>query len=187
MRSDQTAKEELQKHLEATERLLGAGRPRLSPMLRVMGAFLIPFSFVFCGFVLYWGYLLLSTDTPNIFLRVIFYSMFLGVLFVFGRFLADGLAKKRTLYGITSTRVIIRSGIIRTNLESLPLGSLTDLTLTEGQDGRGAIALGSRFPRNSLRPAFGLLLFGFTFLTNLEDISDARTVFRVLQDAQKSV
>lgn len=67
---------------------------------------------------------------------------FLGLYFLLGRFIVDIVDRMNTFYGISDDRVLIRRGVLRKSIRSLPLKSLQDVCLTERLDGIGTIRFG---------------------------------------------
>ena len=132
--------------LSKDERLLWSGRPPRGLLLRAQDAYLVPFSLLFCGFFVFWMQTALRRTAPTFFL--IWGSAFalFGLYLLLGRFAVDALQRGRTEYGVTSERVIIVSGLLRESVVSLPLRSLSRVTLTVRGDGSGDIEFGERLP-----------------------------------------
>ena len=108
----------------------------------------------------------------------------IGLYFVVGRFWFDARRRKKTLYGITNERVIIRSGGLRRRLKSLNLRTISDITLNEKRYGEGTIYLGPQTFWDSWHRGFtwpGMHSMTPTF----EGVKDARRVFDILRQAQK--
>jgi hypothetical protein len=78
--------------------------------------------------------------------------VFLGFYVIFGRFIVDARSRERTLYGVTSERIMIVSGLFSQQTNSLQLRTLTDLSLTERSDGSGTITFGPTHFMDSLIP-----------------------------------
>jgi len=100
------------------------------------------------------------------------------------RFFVDALQRAQTYYALTDQRAIIISGLVNRQTKSLPLRTMTDITVAERADGSGTITLapstgmyswlgGSGWPGASRYqpPAF-------------EMIEDVRRVNGILRDAQ---
>ena len=110
----------------------------------------------------------------------------LGLYLIVGRFFVDAWQRSRTCYALTNERAIIVSGIVGQKVKSLPLRTMSDITLTERSDGSGSIALG---------PASGP--YGWMAGTSwpgmsryqppsFEMIDNVRQVHTLLRDAQTS-
>jgi hypothetical protein len=100
----------IEPHVLPGERLLWAGRPDPTKHFTANDVVLIPFSLVWLGFVIFWLTAAISSGAPTFF--VLFGSVFLviGLLMSVGRFFIKAARKKRTRYGITSSRVIVVEG-----------------------------------------------------------------------------
>src|ERR1700716_1520491 len=125
--------------LEPGERELWAGRPRGGVVFRATDALLIPFSFLRCGFVVFWESSVLRSNAPGFFVLWGVPFVLAGAYFAVGRFFFDAWRRGRTTYRITSSRVLISSGSV---LKSLSLAALSDVTLIERSDGSGTITFG---------------------------------------------
>jgi hypothetical protein len=146
---------------------LWTARPGLGLALRATDAFLIPFSLLWCGFAVFWEATVLRVHAPLVF--PIFGSVFVavGLYFVFGRFLADAWARRRTLYAVTDRRIVIVSGVLRRQVRSLFLEGLAEVNLTARRNGKGTLTFGrdtnpwgpmnAGFLARSNAPAFELI------------------------------
>jgi hypothetical protein len=173
------------KELDANERLLWAGVPKQGFLLRGSDAAMIPFSLLWCGFTFYWEALVLKTNGP---LFIKFWGamfMLIGLYIVFGRFFVDAWQRGVTAYALTDRRALIRSGLFSTSVESLPLRTLADVTLTARDDGSGTITFGQ-----DTVPRQGFITFGRQNAVRpapcFERIDDARSVYQQLRAAQSA-
>jgi len=129
----------LARELAAGESLLWSGRPKQGFMLRPQDSFLIPFSLLSCGFAIFWEASVVSSGAPWFFKLWGIPFVLVGLYFVAGRFVVEARQRARTLYGITSSRVIIISGLVRESIQSIQLRGLYDVSLTERPDRSGTI------------------------------------------------
>ena len=136
----------LSRELAPDEQLLWSGRPRQGFRLQFGDLFLVPFSLFWCGFAVVWEVMVFRGNAPYFFRFFGIPFVLIGLYMVFGRFVVDSLQRRRTVYGVTTTRVIIISGVLRETVESHPLRSLASLSLTLRPDGSGDIAIGPRSP-----------------------------------------
>jgi hypothetical protein len=144
--------EEIRGALAPGEHALWWGRPRQGVVLRGSDVFAIPFSLMWCGFAVFWEVQVASSHAPGFFVLWGVPFVAVGVYVVIGRFLADALQRSRTFYALTPDRVLIVSGVFSRTIKSLSLGTLSDVTLTEGRGGRGSITFG---PQGAFGSAFG--------------------------------
>lgn len=173
----------IQGQLASGERLLWHGRPEQGILFRPADAFMIPFSLLWGGFVLFWEYSAISMEAPLFFVLWGIPFVAVGLYMIVGRFLVDAKQRATTFYGVTSQRVIIVSGISSRKVKSLNLRTLSDLSLDERARGNGSISFGASHPfaqwtggmpwpgMPSLSPAF-------------ERVEGARSVFEIIRKAQ---
>src|SRR5262249_10201094 len=126
------------------EKLLWVGRPVQGMVLTPLDWYLIPFSVVWCGFVLSVVYLSWQHSTERLeglALSVVVGLPFigLGIYLFIGRFFADRLYRSRLIYGVTDRRTIIVSGVSRRSAQSIYLSTLSALKFEERADGSGTI------------------------------------------------
>jgi len=120
-------------------------------LLRPSDAYLIPFSLLWGGFVIFWEATVLRASGPNSPIMALFGIPFvlMGLYFIVGRFFVDARIRAKTFYGLTNRRVIIISGVFSRTTDSLPLRTLTDISLQERSDRSGTILLGRPQPFSS--------------------------------------
>jgi hypothetical protein len=152
-------------------------------MIRSSDTFVIPFSLLWCGFAIFWEASVLMTDSPWFFKVWGVPFVLVGLYFVFGRFIVDARLRQHTVYGVTSARVIIISGLLHESVQSLHLRGLADISLSEKPDGSGNVVLG----RTSILGA--LVIPGWPGSRQytpptFEGISQARTVYDLIRRAQ---
>ena len=109
----------------------------------------------------------------------------IGLYLIIGRFFADALARRRTIYGLTNERVIIIAGLFNASVKSLSLRTLSNVSLTERRDGTGTIALGPPGPGawwgGSSWPGVGQHV-----APALDGVPDARSVYQSIGAAQNA-
>jgi len=136
--------------LGAGERLSWSGRPRRGLRLTASDAYLIPFSLLWCGFVVFWERSAIRMNAPVFFdlWGVPFVAM--GVYMVVGRFIADAVRRGKIFYGLTDRRAIIVSGVFAREVKSLDLSTLGEISVSERADRSGTISLGTVDPRYAM-------------------------------------
>lgn len=173
---------ELRPVLDRDERLVWTGQPKRGLRLRSTDLFLIPFGLFWMGFVVVWEYMALKMGAG-------FFALFgipfilVGLYLLIGRFFFDALQRKRTVYGITGERVVIKSGLFSRQVSSYAIRTLPELVLKEKADGSGTISFGQpvtfsersrgSFYRNVQQPAA------------LEMIEDVKYVYNLLVSSQR--
>ncbi|HVK08909.1 MAG TPA: PH domain-containing protein [Gemmataceae bacterium] len=135
--------DELADDLRPGERLVWAGRARGGVILRPADLFLVPFSLAWCTIVGFIATMTVRDGAP--WFVAVFAGLFLlvGLYLLAGRHWFDTARRARTLYAVTSDRVVIRSRLFGRKLKSLPLSKVTDVTLREGRGGAGTITFGA--------------------------------------------
>lgn len=175
----------IQAELEPSESLLWAGQPGQGIKLRRSESFMIPLSFLWGGFAIYWEYFVIKDGAPLFFRLFGIPFVLVGLYMMFGRFFVEAKQREKTFYGLTNTRVIIVSGLFRKKVRSLNLRTLTDISLFEASSGSGSITFGNSLPFVSI---FGLWWPGIEqyMAPRFEFLSNARQVYQQILEAQKS-
>jgi hypothetical protein len=182
--------QELQFELIDSEKLIWTGRPGTGIIFRKIDMFLIPFSLVWFGMILFAIVGVSTTTSENsnapwpIFL---FFIPFLlaGCYITFGRFFIDKRRRANTIYAITDTRIIIKSGIFSQKVNSFNIKTLSNLSLDEKSDGTGNVV----FSQNNF--IFGMMSgmlwqgMGTSFTPRFELIDDARNVYSTILRLQR--
>ena len=176
----------IQSELEPRERLLWAGQPTQGVKLRGSDVFMIPFSFLWGGFAVFWEYSVIQNGTPFFFRLFGIPFVLVGLYIMFGRFFIEAKQRKKTFYGLTNERVVITSGLFRKKVKSLNLRTLTDISLSESSNGSGSVSFGNSSPFTSM--------FGGMSWPGMEQhvgprfdlIQDAKRVYQQIREAQKN-
>lgn len=174
------------RELAPGERVLWQGAPPTGFRVSVQDVFLIPFSLVWCGFVVFAATMSLRDGVPGVAQLFLLPFLAIGLHMVAGRFFVDAWRRRRTEYVVTNERVIIRSGIFGREVKSLSLALLTEVTFRERRDGSGTIELGSaKFPGGSMMsrswPGAARSL-----PPAIEDVPDARFVYDLIRKGQRT-
>ncbi len=132
----------LLKYIQPGETLQWSGTPLGGMRLKRSDRFMIPFSLLWGGFACFWEYTAWKSDAP--FPMLIFGMAFVvaGLYLIFGRFVYDMLAREDTVYGLTSERALILSGMFSKSLKSIDLKGVPEISYEERSDGRGTITFG---------------------------------------------
>lgn len=96
--------------LRLGEHLLWVGQP--DPRVRFTGAdaFLVPFSVLWGGFAILWEVMALTTVRQPFFVLWGIPFVLVGLYFIFGRFIFKKRRKTATIYALTNSRAIVRTG-----------------------------------------------------------------------------
>jgi hypothetical protein len=182
---DPSAHAELSRVLQPGESLLWADRPGQGLRLRPMDAIHIPFSIVWGGFAIFWETMVVTMGAPLWFAIWGVPFVMIGLYLMIGRFFVDARLRARTVYGLTNRRVVVVFGHFGRNTVSVPLSTLTGVSLRERRDGSGTLHLGNNA---------GLYRWGMTQwpdpsaipVVRLELIPDARRVYDEILKAQRA-
>ena len=179
-------------HLSPGEQVLWSGQPRQGVMFRPADVFMVPFSLLWGGFAIFWEWSVISMPSrhgsvrsaPWFFVLWGVPFVLVGLYMIVGRFFFDARQRARTVYALTSTRVLIVGGGWSARIQSINLRTLPDLSLTEGSDGRGTITLGPAPAPNMMTM---MAPFGRNYPTapQLDTIDNAARVYQMIRDAQE--
>ena len=97
----------LQRQLAAGEQILWQGKPRQGLMLRSADAYLVPFSLLWCGFVIFWEWNVIRLGAPLLFKLWGIPFVLVGLYLVAGRFFTDARRRAHTHYVLTTERLLI--------------------------------------------------------------------------------
>lgn len=178
------AQREIEPQLGAGEELLWAGRPYQGLfLLRPSDAFLIPFSFLWLGFVIaaLIGAQKAGESDP---LMVLLVFGTLGLYLVLGRFVIDARQRQRTFYGLTDQRVIIVRGLLQREVKSINLKTISDLSLSERRDGFGTIKFGASNLDWYMAAGMEIFTPGIASGTSFIRIPKAKQVYDQIRGAQ---
>jgi hypothetical protein len=138
------------------------------------------------GFAVFWEAGVLKGGAPGFFALWGVPFVLVGAYMIVGRFFVDAWQRARTCYALTDQRAIIISGIVSRQVKSLPLRTMSDITLHERADGSGSITLGpSPGPYASLAGS-GWPGTGKYQAPAFEMIENVRQVHTMLREAQTS-
>ena len=140
----------LKPNLHSTEKFVWTGKPKKGILFRRSDRFMIPFSFVWGGFTILWELIAFVTDAPLFFKLWGIPFILVGLYFIAGRFFVDAIQRVNTIYGITTERVIIQSGVFQKKIISFPIKSFSEVSLDEKDDNSGSITLWPSDMKHSL-------------------------------------
>jgi hypothetical protein len=136
------------------------------------------------GFAFFWEASVLRQGAPLFMALWGIPFVLLGIHIIAGRFFVDAWMRSRTSYALTDQRALIISGLFSQQVKSLPLRTMSDITLKERPDGSGSIALGPSTGRYSLLAGSGWPGSGRYQPPAFEMIENVRNVHNILRDAQ---
>jgi len=173
----------IRRELGSGERLLWCGRPRQGVAFRRADFLMVPFSLIWGGFAFFWEYSVLSMGNAPIFFALWGVPFVLvGAYIIAGRFIVDAKQRERTVYGVTSERIVIVSGLLSRQIKSLNIRSLSDVSLDQSVDGTGTITFGAPHALSSW--VSGTAWPGMPQTPAFEFVAQARSVYDTIRKAQ---
>ncbi len=180
---EQVIDKELEKYLLPEEKLIWTGKPMTGIKFRSSDAFLIPFSFLWGGFSVFWESTVLASEAPFPFalfgLPFLLIALYITVL----RFFVDAKKRANTRYGITTDRVIIKTGVFSSEVISLYIRSIPEITYSEKSDNSGTISLGPTDYRYALMQ--GMEWPGMKQTPRFEFITEVKRVYDMIIQLQQ--
>ena len=167
--------------LDREEKLLWWDRPLEGLMLRSTDIYSIPISAMVLVFTIFWERTAIYRNGSAFFVLWGIPFTLLALYGLIGRFFYDAWCRRRTVYGLTSQRVVI---ITPGETKSLEIASLSEINFKETGDGTGTISFGSE-PSICSRHDRGTWS-GRPTVPTFERIKDARRVLAAIREAQKA-
>jgi hypothetical protein len=131
---------QLQRYLQAGEKILWTGQPDPSRLIGRLDGFLIPFSLMWGGGAIVWEGGVVLTGAPLLFWLWGVPFVVVGQYFIWGRFVYKRWDRRRTVYALTNQRALILRG---GSLQSVFLNQLATVHQTGRADGSGSLEFGS--------------------------------------------
>ena len=183
---DSTPQQKIDRALDPGESLIWCGTPRQGLLLRPADVFMVPFSLLWGGFAIFWEQGVLQSNAPAFFALWGVPFVVIGLYMIIGRFFVDARLRAKTFYGLTDRRAIIISGLFSRTITSLPLRTLTDVSLQERPDRSGTIMLGRPQPYSAWSSGMRWPGMGQYATPTFEMIPDAKRVHDQLLEAQRA-
>ncbi len=181
-----TVDEDVRATAEPGESIIWSGKPKQGLLLRRSDLFMIPFSLLWGGFAIFWEMSVLQTDAPGFFALWGIPFVLVGLYMIVGRFFIEARQRARTVYGLTNRRVIIISGLLSKTTISIPLATLSEITMSEHKDNRGSITFGRPNPFAAFSSGMNWPGMGNNASPVFELIEDAKSVHAKLLHAQRA-
>ena len=172
LKTDPVIARKLKPYLKENEEIIWAGRPQQGLKLRRIDFYNIPFTLAYCGFI---GFSGLWRWPPVFFL--VFYLLL-------GRFFYDSMRRSVIYYGITSERVLIRTGILDTHFQSIPIEKISKLEYKFESKQRGTLFFGKAFNKHSSIEGFWFESGGTKYFESIMEVEEIRNLILELKDKQ---
>ena len=122
------------------ERLIWTGSPARGVIFTARDFFLVPFSIIWCAFVIIWTVVASRAGAFALF-GLLFLAF--GLFFSVGRFALDAWLRAGTQYGLTDRRILILRLRPTNSFTAIDLGRLPQAQVSARGDGRGTIRFGA--------------------------------------------
>ncbi len=177
---------EIARELSPGEQLLWEGYPPLGFRLYASDALIIPFSLVWGGMAVYsWAW---EMNIGTSFLAQLMTLPFVvvGFYLLIGRFFVDKWQRECTVYAVTNERLIIVYGLLRRNVKSYNLETLSDFSFNDYGGGKGLIIFGHgwMYDRVHFWVQAGMGVQGMAPSLDLSE--NAREVYALIREAQRA-
>lgn len=171
----------LRPYLLAGESLQWAGRPKQGIVFRTVDFFLVPFSMIWCGGVMFGFFNAVSSGKVAPMVVTGFMSL-IGLYMLVGRFIVDQRLREQTWFGLTQERAIVLTTWFQPSVRSVVVNSVGEISLSENMNGTQSITFGS----DGARSMRGLHMpgTGSTLAPCFEMISDGKEVYTLIQKMQ---
>jgi hypothetical protein len=172
------------------ERVVWEGNPPAGFLLTARDGFLIPFSFMWGGFAIFWEWSVVTGfgkdghSAPDFFMLWGIPFVLAGLYLIFGRFFVDAWLRSKTAYAVTNQRVLILRTAPIFKFTAYALDRLPELSLEEKADGRGTIRFQPAVAAWGNSRLSGWMPGADT--TQFLLVPDARNVFDKIQKAARS-
>jgi len=175
------------RELAPGERILWTGQPRQGVSLRGSDALMIPFSLMWGGFAFFWEWSVIHSGAPAFFTLWGVPFVAVGIYMIFGRFFVDAWLRTRTHYAVTNERVFIVDGLFRTNVRTMSLRTLAEMSMSEASNGTGSIYFGTGALPSFYRGFSGWPAANRRMGPQFDLIEGVRSVRDLIQGAQKAL
>jgi len=169
-------------YIAPDEHVLWRGKPEKGGLFTASDVFMLLFSIAWCGFAVFWEITALTSGAPLPMALFGIPFVLIGLYMVFGRFFHTAHLRQRTLYVITSRKILrYRNG----NIDYMFFRNMPPVRLRLRKNGCGTIVFGAEWVRHSsgTRVTWSKDPNG---VFNLENIPDAARVHQIIATANAS-
>ena len=150
----------VERHLSSGERIEWVGRPDPAKHFTRGDVFLVPFSIMWGGFSIFWEASVIAGGAGPFFAAWGIPFVVIGLYFIFGRFIYKARRKRRTIYAVTSRRVMtIVRGRHDQSVDATYLHSVPNISTSAVSNGRGSVEFGLSSPMTGWYENSGMELF----------------------------
>jgi hypothetical protein len=197
MQNQADVNEVFQEHLLKGENILWSGQPDPKVIFAPADLFIVPFSVLWGGFMIFVIYSILSSMTngnnsepPDVFFIIIpIIFMIIGLYFIFGRFFFKKWKKQRTYYAVTNRRVLVLMKAFGQQLHEYNIKLISGINKRVRADGIGTLTFGGNqsifYNGGQYYGNTGMDILPFYgFQLAFYDIPNANEVYKLIMDIQ---
>jgi hypothetical protein len=178
----------LQEELLRDERVLWQGQPDPKKHFAPGDLFLVPFSLLWGGFMMAIPFDVAGEEGANLFsfLAIVPFAAF-GLYFIVGRFIYKAWRKRRALYAVTDTRVLlIQRGLRGPRFQAGFIDRIPSINRRVRRDGSGSVKFGNApFWADWFENTGMEFMTGGSETPTFFDIPDANGVARLVNDLRR--
>jgi hypothetical protein len=175
----------LNSQLSRDEVLVWSGEPKRGLLLKPSDLYTVPASLLGACFIGLWIFLSSrSKEFSSFFVLVGSFAVLQAAYWLVGRFFVDAWQRSKTRYGVTKERVIIISGLFSRQVKSLPMKTITEVSLSEQSDLSGTITFGPE-DASDWKSRLGFGNNREPVYPVLDTIPNVKRVYDVIMNAQR--
>jgi len=186
--------DKFQDELLKDEQIQWTGQPETSVLFSRADIFLVPFSFMWGGFTIFWEAGVLFTRSESGQGAPFFFALFgipfvlMGLYMIFGRFIWKNYRKKRTYYAVTNKRIIVLTETLNRSVQAEFIDKISSLNKSVRRDGIGSVRFGSSNMTAAMYGNTGMDFFGSFYGPDVPvfyDIKDANQVYETVNNIRR--
>ena len=171
-------------YLREDEQLLWSGKPKLGILFRSSDLFQVPFAAVWLYLVVNDFIMTEQGSFPTKIEPMLLLFVAVGLYMLIERFIHEMIQRQYSYYAVTNQRVMVKSGVFTSQVQSTGLRSIVSIQLKERRSGQGSLT----FETVSNLARKGLLNNKSNTQAaplSFYKIADARQVFALITQAQQ--
>jgi hypothetical protein len=181
---DKAIEKEFKDIINENEQLIWSGKPKNGLIFGVEDLFLIPFSIIWLGFILF--FIIIAEQTPTFFSLLAIPFIIVGVYLLVVRFYIDKWKRDKTLYGLTNKNIIIK---YQNEIKIININSLSNISIEVLKNGLGTITFGHIHPYNNWYKKLGWpglkLVPAFELIPNVKEVYNLILKFKSYAENDK--
>ncbi len=169
------------------EKVIWEGKPdKKSFLFQGPSWFIIPFTFVWFAFALFWEFTAWVSGAPFFFLIFGGFFVLMGLYITIGRFFVANKEYNNLYYVLTDKRALVQQGVSSIELKSVDLKKLGDIQLNVKSSGKGDIIFGSKGVINFYIPGWPMMRNFYNMPTAFYSIENAQNLYSKISEIRNS-